>query len=446
MATLLVALVIVCALGIAVQVGRGLMSRGRSVKMHRQALDTLADITQSSATTLGEGEHPETNEHQAHVRLLGPAGETASRSRLEGSALPPPRALSPASRHNTQSPFRRPARSTRAGEAGAGGRGGLPDHVAGRRARGAAGVPPIAPAITPPERPIGEDDVPGYEPGYEPGEVTRAIPGLTPPPPEDPATKPVPVIRPHVFYFDDLSPRTGPHQAHKSPKGGAGRRAEPAEEATVAPAGAGAPETAAAGGGAAPRGRQRRLAAQALVAAALALVVAGGAVYVALNARSHLQSQAGGGRGTSPISKTSTLAPSSTAGRTPTTRPATSGPTSRAVQTSTTAAPTTTLPRRKPVVLLSAIGGTDTYQLTSKTASIVVTASGPCWVEVRAGSSAGQVVTEQTLQAGQAVKVTGPAWIRLGDPPYAKVSVDGSPTTVPGARYGVPLNLDFTIS
>jgi RodZ C-terminal domain len=178
-----------------------------------------------------------------------------------------------------------------------------------------------------------------------------------------------------------------------------------------------------------------------MVAAAVALVVAGGAVYVALAGHGHPDRQAAGFGTPGSISTTNagqsagSTAPAATT--TPTTSPA-------STSTAPTSSTTTTPP--KPVLLLSATGGTDTYQLTSKTASIVVTAKGPCWVEVRAGSPKGQVVTEQTLQTGEKVQVTGPAWIRLGDPPYAKVSVDGSPTTVPGSQYGIPLNLDFTVS
>jgi hypothetical protein len=94
----------------------------------------------------------------------------------------------------------------------------------------------------------------------------------------------------------------------------------------------------------------------------------------------------------------------------------------------------------------AATGTTDTYRLGSSTASIVVKAAGPCWVEVRVGGPAGQVKVEETLQAGEQATVSGAAWIRLGDPPYASVLVDGTPTTVPGSKSGVPLNLNFTVS
>jgi len=446
MATLLVALVIVCALGIAVHVGRGLWSRGRSVQRHRQALDTLADITQSSGGSSTEGDHLDQTEHQAHVRLLGPAGEVARASAPEGSALPPPKALAP-TQHANQSPFRRPSRSAKAAVAADGTemREGSPGPQ--QRPHRMPGPPPIAPAITPPPGPIGADDIPEEVPD----EATRAIPGLTPPPPAaaGPPTRPVPVIRPHVFYFDDLSPRTGPQRAQRSqhPTPPSDADAERAGTFTGALTGASAP--AVLGAPAGPTGpsddgqrayRQRRLATQAIAAAAVALVVAGGAVYVALNGHSHPNDQAASSGGPVTTSKASTVLPTATSAPA-----ATTTTTSPAATTTSPSSSTTTSPP-KPVLLLSATGGTDTYKLTSTTASIVVTAKGPCWVEVRVGNPQGQVVTEETLESGEKVTTTGPAWIRLGDPPYATVSVDGSPTTVPGAQYGVPLDLNFTVS
>ncbi len=113
--------------------------------------------------------------------------------------------------------------------------------------------------------------------------------------------------------------------------------------------------------------------------------------------------------------------------------------------TTTAAPPAPTVPP-EPAVLVSANAGTATYQLTSATASIVVKAHGPCWIEVKAGSPKGQVVVEETLSAGQSSSVTGPAWIRLGDPPHVAVTVDGTPMSVPGAGTAVPLDLQFTLA
>jgi hypothetical protein len=99
----------------------------------------------------------------------------------------------------------------------------------------------------------------------------------------------------------------------------------------------------------------------------------------------------------------------------------------------------------RPAVLVSSAAGTATYQLTSPSASIVVSASGPCWIEVRVGGQSGQVIYEGTLQKGRVSKVTGPAWIRLGDPPYVHITVDGSHMSVPGATTAVPIDLQFTL-
>jgi hypothetical protein len=380
MVILLVALVVVCALGFVVQLSRSFWASARSADRHRQALDTLAGITQHEALTPTPA--PD-HDHQAHVRLLGPAGE-ASLSR----ALPPPKALSP-SQHATSSPLRRPSR-----------------YAQGRAHPYAQMPPPMAPANQEAE-----------------DEPTRVIPQLIlPPPPPSAPTRTQPVAHAHVFHFDDISPLSS------SP---------------AAPQPVGAPSNKAAFDRPEPQGTdsERRVAAHALVAAAVALIVAGGAVYVAL--ASHKNS-AGLASGPGAATASPARGPSSSTTQSAATT-TTASATLSTPSTSTTTQPTaSTHPR--PVELISSVGGTDTYQLTSRTASIVVTARGPCWVEVRAGSPAGQVVTEETLEAGQQAKVTGPAWIRLGDPPNASVTVDGTPTTVPGAQSGVPLNLDFTVS
>jgi len=118
------------------------------------------------------------------------------------------------------------------------------------------------------------------------------------------------------------------------------------------------------------------------------------------------------------------------------------------------AGPTTTLPvtttppvtvASYPAVLVSSSGGTATYQLSSPSASIVVTAKGRCWLEVRANSPLGQIVYEGILEAGQQSSVTGPAWLRVGDPPEVSVRVDGTRMPVPGAAQAVPLNLQFSL-
>ena len=101
METLLIVLVVGCALAFVVQVGRGMWSRARTVERHQQALDTLAGLTQRPDASEESAGGP--TEHQAHVRLIGPGGQSSS---VDASALPPPRALP-----SNASPFRRPSRT-----------------------------------------------------------------------------------------------------------------------------------------------------------------------------------------------------------------------------------------------------------------------------------------------------------------------------------------------
>ena len=158
----------------------------------------------------------------------------------------------------------------------------------------------------------------------------------------------------------------------------------------------------------------------------------------------------GGGSGHSPRRRTGPVgapAPAATGGA-PSRRPVPPGRSTTtapsAPVTTAAAPPPSTLPAR-PAVLVAASGGTAIYQLTSPAASIVVKASGPCWIEVKAGSPRGQVVVEKTLAAGQRSSVIGPAWVRLGDPPHVAVTVDGTPMSVPGAGTAVPLDLQFIL-
>ena len=102
---LLIVLVIGCALASVTYAARGLHARSRTVERHRQALGTLADITQRPDGPQGSSEEP--SDHQAHVRLIGPSGHISSGS---GVALPPPRALSSPG-GVSPSPFRRPSRT-----------------------------------------------------------------------------------------------------------------------------------------------------------------------------------------------------------------------------------------------------------------------------------------------------------------------------------------------
>jgi len=457
MGTLLVVLVVVCALAFAVHIGRGFWARTRSVERHRHALGTLADITHNpdgpQAASL------DGLQHQAHVRLIGPEGQGVD---SQSPTLPPPKAFSPAS-HSSSSPFRRPsknapsiaatdgigARTTSLAPGTAlstgGGRGASSEHASPRVAQSAD---PAAPS---PE--------------------TRVMPALSPPPPGQPerAARPARATRPHVFYFDDLASRSrsgttrGSEQGPATPLAGdlplagdgapliyAARGREVPEETTPPPEEptqsfeeptlafgvTSAPPAGPLPGGGATRRRSGAHWARALAMAAAVLVVVAVGAVVALSSQQHSAHRLA----SSPV--TSARPHDGNAKG----KPASSSPSiSRPRPTPTTNPTTTTTAAPKPVILVPSPTGTPTYQLASKAAPIVFKASGPCWIEVRAGSASGQMVYEGILQAGQQYPVTGPAWVRLGDPPYVALTVDGGPVSIPGATTGVPLDLQFTV-
>ena len=60
--------------------------------------------------------------------------------------------------------------------------------------------------------------------------------------------------------------------------------------------------------------------------------------------------------------------------------------------------------------------------------ALLVASRGPCWLEVRRGSSTGSLLYENTLQQGQKLPVNlknGPLWIDVGDPPKLDVRLGG---------------------
>ncbi len=176
-------------------------------------------------------------------------------------------------------------------------------------------------------------------------------------------------------------------------------------------------------------GRRPSITGVVLAAAAVAVAVA--AVGIALDLRS-VPSQS--------RSQLQTAARQTPVTTPPVRRPKAGPPTTLLV---TTTPPVTVA--SYPAVLVSSSGGTATYQLSSPSASIVVRAKGRCWLEVRANSPLGQIVYEGILEAGQQSSVTGPAWLRVGDPPEVSVRVNGTRMPVPGAALAVPLNLQFSL-
>jgi uncharacterized protein DUF4115 len=392
---LLIVLVIGCALASVTYAARGLHARSRTVERHRQALGTLGDITQRPDGPQGS---EEPSDHQAHVRLIGPGGQISPGS---GVALPPPRALSSPG-GVSPSPFRRPSRTAPSlaamdAVATSANLGRSPGAQVLRSGQGRPGTLPM------PGHEPAEATLPGLPPQLDlSGENGLVEPGLS-----DEPTRPVPVVQPQVFHFDDLSPARG--KAAK--EGGGSPRLDKLRLAT--------------------RHFGRRPSITGVVLAAAAVAVAVAAVGIALDLRS--------------VPTPSRPKLQTAARQTPVTAPPVRGP---------KAGPTTTLPvtttppvteASYPAVLVSSAGGTATYQLSSPSASIVVTAKGRCWLEVRANSPLGQIVYEGILEAGQQSSVTGPAWLRVGDPPEVSVRVNGTRMPVPGAAQAVPLNLQFSL-
>jgi len=477
MGLLLVVLVGVCAVASGAHVTRSLWGRARSVQRHQQALDTLADITQGAdghnSAPVQEGRAP-VLDHQAHVRVIGrsgtavparPAGtvesagtggaEGAAGAPAQGTELPPPRPFTRQGQTGA-SPLRRPSRSapsaasidavtssaTLAGAEGA----RLVRTGAARRAHVGAGTG-IAPgtglgaiAAAGPGAPAGSRALAG---------ATTPLPVVPPPPPgEEPPTRPVTAISPHVFYFDDQSARSpaqepglqGDAQAAPGSPAGQPSTATGAPTSTLTSSAAGTP----AGTAAAPLVLRRRVNALRWLeaAAVIAAFASAGTALVLVLAPAHGRSGVGAPVPTTAHARAVTTSPPRDQAAPSTTAPASAPAT-------TTPAPTPTTAARAapalPAYLVSTSSGTADYQLSNPSASIVVEASGPCWIEVRVGNSAGRVVYVGTLEEGNISRVTGPAWIRLGDPVYARVTVNGDHMAIPDAKKAVPLDLQFTV-
>ncbi|HEX7254751.1 MAG TPA: DUF4115 domain-containing protein [Gaiellaceae bacterium] len=65
--------------------------------------------------------------------------------------------------------------------------------------------------------------------------------------------------------------------------------------------------------------------------------------------------------------------------------------------------------------------------------TLVLTASrGDCWVEVRAGSSTGEMLYAGTLASGSSLRFNRPRlWLRLGASSNVDLEINGRPSTVP---------------
>lgn len=425
MEALLIVLVAGCGCMAAVRTGKGFWAKSRSVERHHQALDTLGDITRAEVPSSASSRPPEG--HQAHVRII-PADASAP--------LPPARASWASNGAPRPSPLRRP--STRP-------------------------QPPVAT----PEQTL---------PGRVPPEVLLPL--------DERATRPVPVARAQVFYFDDLGTKSAKPSSPPSIRPGAtgalptgapvplvangqtrdsaggdialgdepGARpgadagnngAHPGrgpDEAGTGPEGtlpAALPgATKAHGLATAPPGprrpRAKPLAASALAVTAVCLAL----VAVALSLTGGNGARAAGHSRSRDTSKHTTTVPTRRSDRPRAKRPATT-------TTTKPPAPTTTRP---PVATLVASGnGTDSYRLGPGHKSVTIQAGGACWVEVKGGGPSGPLLFVGTLQAGQHYSFDAPAWARLGDPPQVSVRSGANALKPPGLAEGSPLDLVFSV-
>lgn len=175
-----------------------------------------------------------------------------------------------------------------------------------------------------------------------------------------------------------------------------------------------------------PDRARRRL----LAVAVVAVVIVGAAMAaVATGAIGH---------GTHPTSGTSG---GQAAGATST--PVTTAPGGGRSSGGTTTSSTTTSPAvtTAQVKLVSSSVGVSVYQV-PKATPITLVATGPCWVEARSGDTTGPVVYTATMQAGATQSLTGPVWIRLGNPTAVKVTAGGT-TVSPPVSNGSPYDLQF---
>ena len=382
MQTLLIVLMAGCALAAAVHIGRGIWSRSRSVERHQQALHTWPRFTAPDRRRPGgarRGRRPP-------GPRAGNRGERAPPGRCPRRPAPPREGTLPGPAR--PSPFRRPSHFEPSAAA--------MDAVATCR----PGSPPVRWRNRPERTALDE----------------ATLPGMPPLRLEGPATRPVPIIQPQVFYFDDGPPGTARLAARRRGRPD-GRRA-------------GARRSA---GRLVPSGCRRPLA----VAAAARWCGRGRSAGVAAGRRSPGFELAQPPR-RAPVPPTVPCSPSarSAASSVPATTTAPTPPPT--VTCHHGPAPAGRVPvrqRRDCHLSIDLVGGLDHGQ---GNRAVLDRGKGgrPCRpAGLRGHSRAGTGLST----------VTGPAWIRLGDPPHVAVSVNGTPMTVPGAAAAVPLDLQFTL-
>lgn len=136
--------------------------------------------------------------------------------------------------------------------------------------------------------------------------------------------------------------------------------------------------------------------------------------------------------------------PTVTARRTATSgTPGQAGPASASATTAVPAHPPAPTGSAAAAVAASSIGSTSAaYTVSGATINLIVTASAPCWIDVRPAPSAPSIFTG-TLTPGQrrAFSEGGNVWMRVGFPAGLRVVVNGSAIPLPAGSN--PYNLSF---
>ncbi|MGH9068650.1 MAG: DUF4115 domain-containing protein, partial [Acidimicrobiales bacterium] len=152
--------------------------------------------------------------------------------------------------------------------------------------------------------------------------------------------------------------------------------------------------------------------------AVLVLAVAGAATALAITS----------GSGPSPVAST-------TSGRPPATK----------TTTSTPPAPTPTVVQTS-LQPSSAVAGGATYPTRGQSLHLTLTATGPCWIEVRATPTS-PVIWTGTLQAGMSHTIlgTGSMWVRVGEAAHIGLTMNGL-AVVTGKPSPGPSPYNFTFA
>ena len=99
--------------------------------------------------------------------------------------------------------------------------------------------------------------------------------------------------------------------------------------------------------------------------------------------------------------------------------------------------------RAAPATLISSTPSVALYSLRGPATITLTASSGVSWVELRRGDQSGAIVYQGSLRPGQAQTITGPAWVRLGNPTAVVIAVNETPITAPALTAGEPYDLQF---